>query len=165
MTCLWSCPPESNQLCIRIWGLHSGRVPAGPRGRHDPHWWHRHQTCYAGRLVSDSTKPASVVSMGKFTIFQRSQALGALIQCQRAPSQRVSMALRFLILNLRDDVLRFAWRPKYRVSQLVNFNAVNLQIIKSDWFALTFNSRKSKHELFHYLEMHLWSLQDSDHAR
>jgi hypothetical protein len=102
--------------------------------------------------------------MGRCPVCQRSQSLSVLIQCQRAPSLSVSRELRFLALSLIDNVLIFAWRPVYRVCLLINFNAVHLQIIKSERFTLIFNSRKSKHALFPYLEMLQWSLKHSDHA-
>ena len=164
-TCCWSCLQESHLRCIRTWGRHSGRVPAVPRGRHGPHWWYHHEKCDAGRPGSDSMTPTWVVSMGRCPVCQRSQSLSVLIQCQRAPSLSVSRELRFLALSLIDNVLIFAWRPVYRVCLLINFNAVHLQIIKSDRFTLIFNSRKSKHALFPCLEMLQWSLPNSDHAR
>jgi hypothetical protein len=108
--------------------------------------------------------PTWVVSMGRCPVCQRSQSLSVLIQCQRAPSLSVSRELRFLALGLIVNVLIFARTPVNHVSLLINFNAVHLQIIKSDRFTLIFNSRKSKHALFPYLEMLQWSLKNSDHA-
>lgn len=165
LTCCWSCLQESHLRYTRIWGRHSGRVPAVPRGRHGPHWWYHGEKCDAGRRGSDSRMPTWVVSMGRCPACQRSRASSVLIHCQRAPSLSVSRALRFLALNLTVNVLIFAWTPLLRVIQLINFNAVHLQIIKSERFTLIFNSRKSKHALFLYLEMLQWSLQHSDHVR
>ena len=164
-TCCWFCLQESHLRCIRTWGRRSGRVLAGPRGRHGPHRWYHHEKCDAGRQGSDSKRPAWVVLMRRCPVCQRSQASSVLIQFQKAPSLSVSRALRYLALSLIVNVLIFAWTPLYRVILLINFNAVHLQIIKSERFTLIFNSRKLKHALFPCLEMLQWSLQRSDHVR
>ena len=94
-----------------------------------------------------------------YQVYQRFQASGALIHFQRAPSLSACKGSRFLALSITADVLIFAWRPVNRVSLLINYYAVNLQLIKSDRFTLIFNCRKSKLVLSPYLEMPQWSSQ------